>query len=166
MEISNIRIGLALAVASLFLGFLLGAVFGAFEDNLKDHLSETGLAVLEEVYEGDNALMDKTVSKSWSYMKRAHMHWGGIGGACIGLLLVLSLTGISSGMKKIFSILVGIGSIGYPTYWLMAALRAPALGGTSIAKESLSWLAIPCAAFLLAGVIVTLYGILKKESNQ
>jgi hypothetical protein len=35
--------------------------------------------------------------------------------------------------------------------WMLAALRAPSLGATGLAKESLRWLAIPAAGALVVG---------------
>lgn len=162
MEIINVRWGLFSSVLAIVLGFLLGAVFGAFEDNIKDKLKANGESVFEEIYQGDSEMMNKTVNKSWSYVKRAHMHWGGIGAAGVALILVLNLLSYSVRVKRYGSLIIGLGSVMYPLFWLMAAFRAPSLGSTSAAKESLNWLAVPGAAFLLIGVILVAVGLLIK----
>jgi hypothetical protein len=44
---------------------------------------------------------------------------------------------------------------GYSFFWMWADFRAPALGSTGAAKESLRWLAMPSSgAFVLATVAV------------
>ena len=161
-QIESIRWGLVTSVASILLGFFLGAMFGAKEDQIKSHLKERGQVALQEVYQGDEEMMNKTVAKSWSYMKRAHMHWGGIGAAGTVLILILGAIGYSDGIKRIGSLALGIGSLAYPTFWLMAALIAPEMGGTALAKESLGWLAIPSAALLMAGTVLVLFGLITK----
>jgi hypothetical protein len=62
-------------------------------------------------------------------------------------------------MTVILSAGLGMGGLGYSVYWMWAGLRAPGLGGTTAAKESLSWLAMPSSGvFVLAtlGVFVVL----------
>jgi hypothetical protein len=63
---------------------------------------------------------------------------------------------LSSRFGGLASTLLGIGAIGYPLFWMLAGLKAPALGSTGAAKESLSWLAIPSAACLVTGGLITL----------
>ena len=93
---------------------------------------------------------------TWRYWLRAHFHAGGIGGVAIGLSLVLSLLSVKPGLKTLGSSLLGIGAVGYPIFWMWAGMRAPAMGETAIAKESLSWFAIPTAGAAFAGVALTL----------
>ena len=51
---------------------------------------------------------------------------------------------------------LGAGSFGYSLYWMWAGFRAPGLGGTGLAKESLKWLAMPSsgAVVLCTGVVL------------
>ena len=50
-------------------------------------------------------------------------------------------------------------ALGYPLFWMLSALRAPGMGGTGAAKESLQWLALPssglCCLGLLAVAVIT-----------
>ena len=41
---------------------------------------------------------------------------------------------------------MGLGSLGYSMFWMLAGMRAPGLGSTGAAKESLEWLAVPTSA--------------------
>jgi hypothetical protein len=43
----------------------------------------------------------------------------------------------------------------------MAAFRAPELGGTGAAKESLQWLAVPGAGLSILGAVGTLLSIVR-----
>ena len=39
-QLSAVRLGIVFSLLTLIFGFGLGGVFGAFEDNIKDHLKE------------------------------------------------------------------------------------------------------------------------------
>ncbi|GAA4837684.1 hypothetical protein [Algivirga pacifica] len=152
-RLQEVKFGLILSLLTILFGFGMGGVFGAMEDDIKGHLKAEGQAALETVYKGDEAKMKATVSKSWSYFKRAHLHGGGIGAATLGVIIVLAFTYASSIFKLVVSIALGAGGLGYSIFWMMAGLRAPGMGSTGIAKESLSWLAIPSSGMLLLGLI-------------
>jgi hypothetical protein len=153
------RWGVVLALITILFGFGLGGAFGAFEAPLKADLTERAHAVRDTVYGGDTARMKSVVDKSWTYYKRAHMHGGAIGVVALaGILLLASLHRPRPSTRRAISLALGIGGLGYAMFWLLAAREAPRLGGTDAAKESLSWLAVPSAGLLLAGVaaIITL----------
>ncbi len=155
-SLRNMRIGISLALATFVFGFGLGGLFGAAEDTIKSSLRTSADNVMESVYKGDQAKANNTVSKSWSYYKRAHMHAGGMGAAALSLMLLLALLPVREIFKVSVSTLLGIGAVGYPVFWLLAAIRAPSLGGTHAAKESLAILAIPSAGCFILGAILTL----------
>lgn len=48
------------------------------------------------------------------------------------------------------SIALGAGGLGYSIFWMWAGFRAPGLGSTDLAKESLAWLAIPSSGAVVA----------------
>ena len=158
----TVRLGIVLSIFAIGFGFLLGGLFGAFEDTLKAGLNQQGQQVLATVYAGDTEKLQAVVNKSWSYFKRAHMHGGGIGTAALSLCLLLAWLPQSSRwwaksiLKRAASSALGLGAIGYSTFWLWAGWRAPAMGSTGAAKESLSGLAIPSAGLLLLGTFATL----------
>jgi hypothetical protein len=63
--------------------------------------------------------------------------------------------GVSPRVTATISTALGAGGFGYSVYWMWAGFRAPALGGTTAAKESLKWLAMPSSgAFVLATLAV------------
>jgi len=151
------RVGLSLAVLSIVFGFGLGGVFGVFEHDIKEHLKAQANAVSDSVYKGDTDAMKKVINKSWSYFKRAHLHGGGIGAAALALILLMSFFDRSSKLaRSLGSAALGAGALGYSLFWMFAGLRAPALGGTGLAKESLEWLAVPSAGLTLLGLFTSL----------
>jgi hypothetical protein len=151
------RWGAILALFTVLVGFALGGVFGAFEDSLKADLSALAETGRDSVYGGDAAKMKSVVEKSWAYYKRAHLHGGGIGAAALSVILLLaSLRRPTVVLRRGLALALGLGGLGYTTFWLLAARRAPGLGSTHAAKESLSWLAVPSAGLLLLGLTTVL----------
>ena len=136
-------------------------MFGAKEEALKGRLKANADAVLATVYGGDEANAKAVTNKSWSYMKRAHLHWGVLGASSLAMILLLAQTGPSTASRRVIGILLGAGSCMYGLFWMWAALRAPGLGSTGAAKESLEWLAIPGAGALLIGLLATMVLTLK-----
>ena len=141
--------GLLLAVAAVLFGFGMGIVFGLNEDVIKDKLAGDAAAVTATAYAGDATAAKAVVDKSWSYMQRAHLHGGSIGTAAIGLIVVLVLLGTPALTTRILSLALGLGALGYSVFWLWAGFRAPGMGSTGAAKESLSWLAMPSSGMVL-----------------
>ena len=142
--------GLALALITLLFGFGLGLVFGLNEDLIKSRLSASAAAVQTTVYHGDQAAAKPVLEKSWAYMQRAHLHAGGLGTAAIAMTLVVVLIGASPGLTRAIGLALGAGGLGYAVFWLWAGFRAPALGSTGAAKESLKWLAMPSSGAVVA----------------
>lgn len=162
VDLRTVRLGLVLSVFAICFGFVLGGLFGAFEDPLKTGLYQQGQQVLASVYTGDTEKLQTVVNKGWIYFKRAHMHAGGIGTATLALCLLLANLPISAhwwaqkSFKSTIAAALGVGAVGYPAFWLWAGWRAPAMGSSDAAKESLSVLAIPSAGLLLLGTFATL----------
>lgn len=151
------RFGLFLAVLTIFFGYALGGAFGGMEDQIQAGLRGSAAAVRDTVYQGDEAKMQAVVGKSWTYFKRAHMHGGGIGTASLGLLLLLGvLSRPAPTVRALIGWALGLGAIGYSSFWLLAGRLAPGMGGTSQAKEALAFLAFPSAGLLLLGVVSVL----------
>ena len=157
-RLKGMKIGVFLALLSLLYGFGLGGVFGVAEDSIKDHLEAEAQAVFETVYGGDQARMDKTLSKSWTYFKRAHLHANGLGTAALAMILLLSCSAAAAGrLEQLTASLLGGGALGYASFWMFAGLRAPGLGGTGAAKETLQWLAVPTSGACIIGLILVLF---------
>ena len=143
------------AVLTLLFGFGLGIVFGLNEDMIKSRLKASAAEVRESVYHGNDAAIKTVLEKSWGYMQRAHLHASGLGAMAVGLILLVSLLGTSPGLTRAISLGLGAGGLGYSAFWLWVGFRAPALGGTGAAKESLKWLAMPSSgAVVLATAAV------------
>jgi len=151
------RWGTLLALLTIVSGFALGGAFGAFEAPLRNGLSGRAEAVRDSVYGGDAAKMKSVVDKSWTYYKRAHMHGGAIGAVALGAMLLLAALRRPRRLaRQGLSLALGLGGLGYATFWMLAARAAPGLGGTDAAKESLSWLAVPSAGLLLLGMVAAI----------
>ncbi len=161
-ELNRLAPGIILALLSIAFGFLLGGSFGAAEDPIKSHLRSSADAVFETVYQGDSSKRDAVVSKSWSYMKRAHLHGGAIGAAALASIVLLGLLGGSGILESVSAVAFGAGSLLYSVFWLVAGLTAPAVGSTGEAKEALSFLAIPGAGLCLLGLAGTLLSVLRQ----
>ncbi len=153
----NVRIGrygVVLSMLSILFGFGLGGAFGGFESTFKDGLAASAEEVRETVYGGDDAKIESVLAKSWSYHKRAHMHGAGIGTSALVLILLLAaLRRPSALVRRVVSLGLGLGALGYPVFWLLAGRLAPSVGGTGGAKKALEWLAVPSAGLLLLGLV-------------
>lgn len=142
--------GLLLAVCTLLLGFGLGVVFGLNEEAITSRLAASAEAAPAAVYHADAAAIKAVLAKSWNYMQRSHLHAGALGTSAIALTIVLLLIGTRSGIARAISLGLGAGGLGYSIFWVWAGARAPSLGSTGAAKESLSWLAIPSSGLVVA----------------
>jgi hypothetical protein len=156
LALRPLKFGVILTLLAFLFGFGLGGAFGAAEDAIKGKLRRDGEAALDSAYGGDEAKMNKVVSKSWVYLKRAHMHGGGMAAAALAMILLLATLPGGGGARKLTAFLLGAGSLGYPIFWLLAGLKAPGLGSTGAAKESLKLLALPSSGAFLLGTAMTL----------
>ena len=162
IDLRPVRFGLALGLVAVLFGWGLGVVFGLDEHGYRQRFvadAERNRAFYVQKAgseEGATALIKRIDESAWTYSLRAHMHAGGIGSIAIGGSVVLSLLSVGPMPKLVASTLLGVGSIGYPLFWLLAGMRAPGLGSTGAAKESLQWLAVPSAGGLFAGALLTL----------
>ena len=163
---SPIRTGAALALSAILFGFILGGIFGFNEDAVKGRLEASGAAVVATVYQGDVAAKDAVVAKSWDYLKRAHMHGGGIGAAALGAIAVIVLmTGMGT-VARWSALFFGAGALLYSCFWLWAGFKAPGMGSTGAAKESLAFLAVPGAGLALLGAAGALFAVLTDQRSS
>lgn len=145
--------GLFLAVVTLLFGFFMGVVFGLNEDAIKSRLNASAAAVATAVYQDDAAAAKAVVDKSWAYMQRAHLHAGSLGAVAAILSVVLVMLRTGPRLAMTLSSALGAGSLGYSVFWMWAGFRAPGLGSTGAAKESLAWLAIPSSGMVVAATV-------------
>lgn len=165
-SIKPLSIGLLLSLVAILLGFLLGGAFGAAEDAIKGHLYASADAVIDTVYQGDAERRDAVVSKSWAYMKRAHLHGGAIGTASLASILLLVALGSPGRLERVAALAFGAGALLYSVFWLAAGLLAPSVGSTGEAKEMLAFLAIPGAGGCLVGIAGTITALLRSLGRE
>jgi hypothetical protein len=161
VDLGPVRFGLLFGLLAVLFGWGLGVLFGLDEHGYRQRFideAERNRALYVASAgseEGATAAIAKIDASAWTYSLRAHMHGGGIGSIAIGASLVLALLSVGRTPKLVASTLLGVGAVGYPLFWLLAGMRAPALGSTGAAKESLQWLAIPSAGSLFVGGLLT-----------
>lgn len=148
--------GLIFSLLSILFGQGLGVLFGAVESDLKANLKARAEQAPAQVYADNPEKKAKALSKAWAYVKRAHMHAGGMGTTALALILLLAAVGGSATVSRALSAMLGVGSFGYSVYWLWAGFRTPGMGGSGPAKESLSWLAMPSVALFCLATLGTL----------
>ncbi len=148
-----ILLAILMAVLACLFGFGIGGALGAAEDSIEGFLESSAKAVMETVYHGDDGKADKVTSKAKRYIIRAHLHGGVMGTAALALIWVLLTVRPCRIRNRVLSLALGAGALGYPLFWLLSALKAPSLGGTGAAKESLRWLAIPSSGLFLLGTL-------------
>ncbi len=154
--------GLFLAVLTLLFGFFLGVVFGLNEEAIKSRLVASAAAVDVAVYQQDATAAKAVVDKSWSYMQRAHLHAGSLGAVAAILSLVLVALRTAPRIATVISTALGAGGLGYSVFWMWAGFRAPGLGSTGAAKESLAWLAIPSSGSVVAATVAVAFLIARQ----
>ena len=120
IQLSQIKPGLALVLLGLAFGIALGISFGIYEGDFKNYVAE-GIAANPDLHEVNSP------DKIWRYAQRAHFHSAGISAFSIGLLLLVSVSSIREHLKKVTSILIGLGGL-YPFSWLAMFLLAPSIG--------------------------------------
>lgn len=161
-QLHSVRFGLVLGFVAILYGWGLGIVFGVGEDWIRERFvadAEANRALYVSATgseDGATAAIKRIDESAWLYFLRAHMHAGGIGSIAIGSSVVLALLAVRSGLKGAASVLLGYGAIGYPLFWMWAGMRAPTLGSTDAAKETLRWLAWSSSGALIAGGVLTL----------
>ncbi len=86
---------------------------------------------------------------------RGHIHWMGLGILSAVLLLIVAITSLKCGWKRLLGWTFGIGALAYPPAWILMGFRTVRLGPEA-AEQSVMWLFGPAAALLLASLATTL----------
>ena len=156
-SIKPAKLGTLLALLTILYSFALGATFGLYEKDIKGHLKDEAAAVKDTVYKGDEAKMKKITDKSWVYFKRAHLHASGLGAIALGVCLMVAFLPPGRCLIKLISTTaLGAGSLGYAMFWMFAGMRAPGLGSTGAAKETLGWFAKPAVGLCVIGLLMAI----------
>jgi hypothetical protein len=160
-DLAPVRFGLLLGLLAVLYGWSLGLVFGVGEDAIRERFVADAEASRAKYLqkagseEGATAAIKRMDETAWRYFLRAHLHAGAIGSIAIGGSVLLALLSVGRAPKLVASLLLGIGAVGYPLSWMLAGMRAPGLGTTAAAKESLLWLAVPSSVGLFIGGLMT-----------
>lgn len=165
-NLRNMRWGILLSLITLIFGFGLGGAFGGFGEQIDTYLESQAKSVLKEKYKDDIKNAEKVLDKSSKYFKRAHLHAGGLGTTALALITIIAVFAVNPNIQFLTSLSLGLGSLGYSIYWLIAGLIAPGMGGATEAKEALSLLAIPSAGLCIIGLLAATVIITKELWNQ
>lgn len=120
LQLDSVRLGLALALLTLLFGIVMGIVFGINEDGVKDYIN-AGITANPDNHD------DKSADKIWRYAQRSHFHATGIGAFTLGLIVLVSLTGMKKRLKQLNATLIGLGGL-YALSWFSTFLWAPSMG--------------------------------------
>ncbi len=120
LHLNDVKPGLILACATLLFGIALAVMFGVAEDAVKDAIAK-GVAAHPALHDA------KSPAKIWRWWQRAHFHATGIAAFTFALVGITALSGLRPVMKKLTSLLLGLGGL-YPVSWLVMALLAPSMG--------------------------------------
>jgi len=152
-----LKIGMLLSLLTIVFGFSMGVMFAEFEDAVRDSLTAEAQAVVETTYGGDADAVAASIRGSLTYFLRAHIHANGLGFGTA--LLITFLVGFfATGKIRDYSaLLLGIGALGYSSYWAITAKLGPALGGVSHAKEVTGWYGLTTSALYFIGLAGVIY---------
>ena len=73
------------------------------------------------------------------------------------MILLLACVAKGARLERVTAALLGIGALGYASFWMFAGLGAPALGSTGAAKDALQWLAIPTSGACIVGLLLVFF---------
>jgi hypothetical protein len=119
-KLSQVKVGLALALLCLLAGIGLGVSFGVKEDLYQDFIA-SGIAAHPALHDAASQ------GVIWRWALRAHFHAAGVGAFGLVLIVLVALSGMSDLRKKVTAVLVGLGGL-YPLSWFVMFLVAPAMG--------------------------------------
>jgi len=100
-----------LSLLTLLLGFSPGAIFGLFEEALKEGFEKTALQTLASEVDPQAAAAG-LAGRSWSYLKRSHLHANGLGTAALAMTLLSAGMRSGAGLRRLTAYLLGIGALG------------------------------------------------------
>lgn len=120
IDLSAVRIGLALVLLCLVMNIGMGVLFGVNEDLFQNYI-KAGIAAHPDL------LQAKHQDIIWRWFARAHFHAGGVGAFSLGMVILTAISGMSAARKQATAALIGL-SIFYPLGWLAMSIIAPQIG--------------------------------------
>ena len=155
-DLRALWLGLILSIGTLLMGFGMGVVFGAGEKPLRGALTELAAESIAAT-PGESVLSaEGRVEKAWTFLRRSHLHANGMATTALILIALTPMLGAHRRTQRMISSLLGLGSIGYASFLIVAAYRTPVMGDPVLAKESLKWLAMPSAGVYVIATCVFL----------
>jgi hypothetical protein len=152
-----LKIGMLLSLLTIVFGFSMGVMFAEFEDAVRDSLTADAQAVLDLDYGGDTEAVAASVRGSLTYFLRAHIHANGLGfGTALLITFLVGFFGTGK-IRDYSALLLGIGALGYATYWAITAKLGPGWGGVSHAKEVTGWYGMTTSALYFIGLVGVIY---------
>ncbi len=159
--------GILLGVLTLIIAEFMASSFGMYEKDIKAALFQEALehtkGVVVKGHEDESDLPNvvfkdrkeakKVAAKAWEYLKRAHFHGEGMGVIAIALCLVIAHTLLKDIFKKLLSIMIGLGALGYPFSWFYAGTYMVDKGKHA-AKAEIHPLAVSSVSLYLGGLIL------------
>ena len=143
------------AIIAILYGGMMGLSFGCCEESIKKTLNISAQEAIAANYDGDQAKANEIVKKSWTYMKRAHLHSQTMGVISIAFSLLVAWLSYPAKAQLAISLLSGFGSLGYGLFWMIAGYMAPGMGSTGAAKESIGLIAQASGgAFFVSGLLL------------
>jgi hypothetical protein len=119
-----VSIGVILALLALLAGMTHGMAFGAKEDAIKKIFRTNA----EASFAGKPDEIKENVSEAWKTLKRAHLHFMGLGAAALALCLMAGLSNAGDSLKMAASTLMGFGALVYPFYYTVASFKVSSAG--------------------------------------
>lgn len=168
--------GIFLGLLTLIFAESQASTFGIYEKDIKNLLLHEALEHTEGVVikghedEGDHskkvfknrAEAKKTASKAWVYLKRAHSHGEGMGAIAIVLCLVIANSRLKRIVKKLFSVMIGLGALGYPLSWLYAGTFMVDIGKAA-AKADVHLLAVTSVGLYMGALFALAFLLLLSQ---
>ena len=155
INFTHIKYGVLVAIIAILYGGMMGLSFGCCEESIKKTLNISAQEAIAANYDGDQAKANEIVKKSWTYMKRAHLHSQTMGVISIAFSLLVAWLAYPAKAQLAISLLSGFGSLGYGLFWMLAGYRAPEMGSTGAAKESVGLIAQASGgAFFVSGLLL------------
>ncbi len=151
------KLGVLLAFLTILYGLGVGIMFAEFEEKVVNTLKDDAASVFDTAYNRDTDFMNRTVSGSMHYLLRAHIHAFGLGiGAFVLIIGMISLTSESK-LRDLSSLFLGIGALGYSTFWMITGFLAPGMGGIKQAKGAVGWYAMLAVIICSIGILLSLF---------
>ena len=158
IDLSAVRIGLALTLLCLVMNIAMGVLFGVNEDMIQAYI-KAGITAHPDL------LQAKHQDIIWRWFARAHFHAGGVGAFSLAMVILTAIASMSAGRKQATAGLIGL-SIFYPLAWLAMSLIAPQIG-TGAAHHY--WVAEFCVYVgiggLTLGMLSLIHGVLFTSSK-